>query len=94
MRESPFGFSYSWADLAPIRILAVSIFVGQVAGGAVQWVRSPYADWFLNIWTGGALGGFAGYLVGLLLPANYAFERMFMRLRNHRRGRAAAQRER
>jgi hypothetical protein len=67
MRESPFGFSYSWADLAPIRPLTVTVFVAQILGAAGGLLFSSSPDNLARIWAGGALATFPGFLVGLLV---------------------------
>ena len=67
MRESPFGFQYSWQDIQPVRALFVTVLVAQVIGaGGFLWI-APLPEWFDNLWVGGALCTFPGYLAGLPL---------------------------
>ena len=65
MKESPFGFEYSWEDLRPIRPLAIVTFVAQLIGMAVGLWLAKYPSWFENLWTGGAIATFPGFLPGL-----------------------------
>ncbi len=68
MKESQFGFSYSWQDLKPIRTLAISVIVFQFVGAMLLYfLVSIDAHWFKILWMGGAIGTLPGYLVGLLL---------------------------
>ena len=67
MRESPFGFSYSWADLAPIRPLTMTVFFAQILGASGGLLFSSSPDNFARLWAGGALATFPGFLVGLLV---------------------------
>jgi len=80
MRESQFGFEYTWADLQPVRPLAVATFVAQVIGAAIGLAVSAYPSWFANLWAGGALATFPGFLLGLLLQYLLNAER----IREHR----------
>jgi hypothetical protein len=67
MQNDHFGFSYSWADLAPIRGLVALVvaaqFVGFVAGALVR----PFPSLFESAWCGGAIATFPAFIVGLLL---------------------------
>jgi hypothetical protein len=65
MKESQFGFSYSWGDLQPVRPLFLTMLVAQVLGAAVALWLAAYPSWFDNAWTGGAAATFPGFLVGL-----------------------------
>jgi hypothetical protein len=67
VKESQFGFEYTWADLKPIRALAVTVVVGQLVGAGVSVSMSTYASLFLNVWVGGALASFPSFLLGLLI---------------------------
>ena len=70
MRESQFGFQYSWADLQPIRPLAVTVLVAQV-GGLLSCLLFPrFPGWFENLWFGGALATFPGFVVGAVVQAS------------------------
>ena len=67
MRESQFGFEYSWDDLQPIRLLALTVAGSQIAGAILGLWVSVYPSWFANLWAGAALATFPSFLVGLLL---------------------------
>ena len=64
MRESPFGFEYSWQDMQCIRTLTVTVIVAQLIGAGIGLWISPAPKWFDNLWMGVALFTFPGYLVG------------------------------
>ena len=65
MKESPFGFQYSWQDLQPVRPLFVITLAAQLIGAAIGFHLDTYTEWFDNVWTGAALATFPGYLFGL-----------------------------
>ena len=67
MKESQFGFEYTWSDLKPIKPLAISVVVGQIAGAALGFYVAKYPSAFANIWAGGALATFPAFLLGLLV---------------------------
>ena len=67
MRESPFGFQYSWADLQPVRVLAVTVLLAQVGGLLVGFLIPRFPNWFESLWFAGALATFPGFLVGAAL---------------------------
>ncbi len=69
MNESQFGFEYSWDDLKPVRPLFVTILVAQVVGAVGGLVFGRYPTWIENLWAGGAIATFAGYLLGLWVQA-------------------------
>lgn len=69
MRESPFGFEYTWADLQPIRALVVVVLVAQVACMLVALAFAPHAHWFHRIWFGGAVATFPAFVVGLVVQS-------------------------
>jgi hypothetical protein len=60
MKESPFGFEYSWEDLQPIRPLVVTSLVVQSLGAALGLWFALLPSQFMNIWTGGAWATFPG----------------------------------
>ena len=66
MKENQFGFEYSWADLQSIRTLAVISFAFQIGGALFSLWLSHYVEWFSNLWAGGALATFPGFVVGLV----------------------------
>lgn len=67
MKESQFGFEYTWADLQPIRHLAITVFGAQIAGVVLGFWFGNNPEWFLNIWFGGAVATFPAYLIGVAL---------------------------
>ena len=67
MRESPFGFEYSWEDLRPVRPLSVIVLVAQLVGAGVSFAVGHFPTWFENVWFGGALTTFPGFAVGLIV---------------------------
>ncbi len=69
MKESQFGFEYSWADLKPIRLVAVTVILAQLLGAAIGLVLPRFDDWFENLWSGAALATFPAFLVGAALQA-------------------------
>jgi len=76
MKESQFGFSYTWADVQPVRPLVVTVLVLQILGAIAGLVASVYPSWFANLWGGGALATFPGYLLGLLVQRQLNAERI------------------
>jgi hypothetical protein len=69
MRESQFGFSYSWADLAPIRALVLVVLVAQLVCMLLGVVYAPHVEWFHRLWFGGAIATFPAFLAGLLVQS-------------------------
>ena len=69
MKESQFGFEYSWADLKPIRALMVIVITAQLLGAAVSVLLSRFPDWFESAWFGGAVATFPAFLVGAAVQA-------------------------
>lgn len=67
MRESQFGFEYSWSDLKPVWPLALTVFIGQLTGAALGFYVAKYPSVFANIWAGGALATFPCFLIGVLV---------------------------
>ena len=67
MKESPFGFEYSWEDLQPVRPLFVTALIAQLVGAALGLWIAVFPSGFENLWAGGALATFPGYLLGLPL---------------------------
>ena len=69
MKESPFGFEYTWSDLRPVRALAVTVVMAQFAG-AVTGIAAPrFPSWFESMWFAAALATFPGFLLGLAVQA-------------------------
>jgi len=69
MKESPFGFEYSWEDLQPVRALFVTSLVAQFLGAAAGLLLAVFPSRFECVWAGGALATFPGFLIGLALQA-------------------------
>lgn len=69
MRETPFGFEYSWSDLRPVRVLAVTVFVAQAIGAGLGFTFQRFPDWFESVWFGAALATFPAFIVGLAAQA-------------------------
>ncbi len=67
MKESPFGFEYTWKDLEPIRELSVVALVFQCTGAIVFLSLGISTDWFYDLWVGGALLSLPGFLIGLVV---------------------------
>ena len=69
MKESQFGFEYTWSDLKPVRWLAVIVVAAQVVGLAVGLAFPRFPNWFQSMWFGGALATFPAFLMGLFVQA-------------------------
>ena len=69
MKESQFGFEYTWADLQPVRALAVVVLCAQVIGAVLGLLPPRFPHWFESLWFGGALATFPAFLVGLGVQA-------------------------
>jgi hypothetical protein len=67
MRDDHLGFSYSWADLAPIRGLVALVVVAQVVGFVLGAFVRPLPSLFESAWCGGAIATFPAFVVGLLI---------------------------
>jgi hypothetical protein len=67
MRESQFGFEYTWDDLKVIRPLALTVLAGQLIGAGVGVLVATYANLFANIWAGAAIATFPCFLLGLVI---------------------------
>ena len=66
MKESQFGFEYTWEDLQPVRTLVLCVLAFQIAGALLGlWIQN-YGEWFSNLWAGGAIATLPGYLIGLI----------------------------
>jgi hypothetical protein len=60
-------FEYSWEDLQAIRPLMVTSLVVQLLGAALGLWLAALPSRFMNIWTGGALATFPGFLMGMAI---------------------------
>ena len=69
MKESQFGFEYSWADLKPVRALAVTVYAAQVFGAVAGFMFPRFPHWFESLWFGGAICTFPAFLVGLAIQS-------------------------
>ena len=69
MKETPLSFEYSWSDLKPVRVLAVTVCVAQFVGAALGFTFQRFPDWFESVWFGAALATFPAFLVGLVAQA-------------------------
>jgi hypothetical protein len=54
-----------WGDFEPVRALFMTVLVAQLAGAAGAAWFAMYPSWFDNLWAGGALATFPGFLLGL-----------------------------
>lgn len=84
MKESPFGFEYTWADLQPVRALALIVFGTQIVGGLAGFAFPRFPEWFESMWFGAAIATFPAFLVGLavqskLRPGSIAENRVMVR---------------
>ena len=67
MKESPFGFRYTWKDMRPVRPLAGTMMLFQFLGAGIGYYFGSEPNWFDNVWLGGAAATFPGFLVGLVI---------------------------
>jgi len=67
MKESPFGFQYTWKDLAPVRALVNSVLVFQIIGGILGLLVLNHSDLFHKLWSGAAFATFPGFLIGMYI---------------------------
>ena len=67
MQDNHFGFSYTWADLAPIRGLVALVVAVQVVGLGVGVVFPRFPSLLDSAWFGGAITTLPAFIVGLLL---------------------------
>ena len=69
MKESQLGFEYSWADLQPIRTLAVTVVLAQIAGLVFGLMFAHQSTWLLRAWFGGGIVTFPAFLLGLAIQS-------------------------
>jgi hypothetical protein len=67
VRESQFGFRYTWEDMRPVRALSIAVLALQILGAAIGLWVAKYPTWFANLWAGGALASLPGFLFGLIV---------------------------
>lgn len=70
MKETPFGFEYSWADLQPVRALSVVLVAGQVIGGIGGLIYPRFPNWMEALAFGVMLSTLPSFLVGLAVQAH------------------------
>jgi hypothetical protein len=71
MKESDPGFEYNVGEFRPLRALSVVIAAAQCVGVGVSLWVGHYPSWFENLWFGGALATFPGYLFGLAVQHHF-----------------------
>lgn len=76
MRESQFGFSYSFTDVWQVPILAGLLFGGELIGAAIGYFVLPSPDTFVRLWLGAVLALAPAYPLGLLLQWKLQPERL------------------
>jgi hypothetical protein len=69
MKESQFGFQYSWSDLQPVRALAVIVVGAQIAGALAGLAFPHFPRWFESLWFGAAIATFPAFLVGMAVQS-------------------------
>lgn len=84
MKESAFGFQYTWDDLKPLRALVFAVLGTQVLGLVIGVAFPRFPSWFDSLWFGGAVATFPGFLIGLavqsqLTPGRLAENRTMVR---------------
>lgn len=65
MNENPSGLDGNRDEFQPVRTLSVLIAVAQCVGAGVSLLVGYFPSWFENLWFGGALVTFPGFLMGL-----------------------------
>ena len=84
MARPGYDFEYSWSELKPVRPLSVCILVAQLLGAVAGLGFYDGQSWVDDVWTGGALASFPGFLVGLwvqavMLPGSLERNRVLVR---------------
>lgn len=69
MKESQFGFEYSWSDLQPVRALAVTVYAAQVMGALAGLAFPRFPGWFESLWFSAALCTFPAFIIGLVIQS-------------------------
>jgi hypothetical protein len=70
MKESQFGFEYSWSDMQAVRVLSRTVFTAQILGVILGFLFQRFpGEWFESVWFGAAVATFPAYLVGLVAQA-------------------------
>jgi hypothetical protein len=65
MKDNESGFEYNLGEFQPLRALSLVIAAAQCVGVGVSLLVGHYPGWLENVWFGGALATFPGYLIGL-----------------------------
>lgn len=71
MQESPFGFNYTWADLKPVRPLAIIVLVAQIGGAILSAIFPSHSTLFRSLWFGAAIVTFPAFLAGLAVQSRW-----------------------
>lgn len=84
MARQGFDFEYSWSELKPVRPLSVCILGAQLLGAVAGLGFYEGQSWVDEVWTGGALASFPGYLFGLwiqgvMMPGSLERNRLLVR---------------
>lgn len=69
MKEAHFGFEYTWADLQPVRALAVTVFASQIVGAIIGFSLHLYPRWLESLWFGAAVATLPAFVVGLVIQS-------------------------
>lgn len=65
MNDNGAAFEFGWGQFQPLRALSLVIAAAQCVGAGVSLWAGHYPSWFENLWFGGALATFPGFLAGL-----------------------------
>jgi hypothetical protein len=65
MIEESSGLEFNRGEFRPLRALSLVIAAAQCVGAGMSLWVGHYPGWFENLWFGGALATFPGYLIGL-----------------------------
>jgi hypothetical protein len=69
VKESQLGFRYTWADLQPVRVLALTVAIAQGLGAFVGLWFPVRGDHFLGLWVGAAVAILPAFLLGAALQS-------------------------
>lgn len=76
MRESQWGFSYSFSDMWQVPILSSLVIAGELGGAAIGYFSLPSPEAFTRLWLGGVLALIPAFPLGLLLQWKLQPERL------------------
>ena len=71
MQESRFSFYYTWADLQPVRALAIVVFGAQIGGAVIGVLFAHQPTLLRSIWFGAAIATFPAFLAGLAIQSRW-----------------------